>query len=83
MITTLISLTVLAAVTSYLVWLDVKEKRFTDLETTISVLNKYSELVLLQRELALISVGRSLLGIEGDNVEDRRFKDRKGCVRGL
>jgi len=52
----------------------VEEKRFTDLESTASILARYDDLALRQRELALVSVGRRVLDVTGDQEEEARLK---------
>ncbi|MEQ9403231.1 MAG: ATP-binding protein [Cyclobacteriaceae bacterium] len=74
MVATLFGITILTSLIGYWIWADVKEKRFTDLENTISILNNYNELALHQRELALVSVGKQMLSINGENFEEGRLQ---------
>jgi len=69
-----IGITLFTVGISYWVWINVKQERLTDLAHTASILDRYYSITFSQRELSLLSVGKTMLDIQGDDFEARRYK---------
>ncbi|MEM9328886.1 MAG: ATP-binding protein [Bacteroidota bacterium] len=67
-----ISLTLFTIGASYWIWLETKDDRVVDLQNNISLLKGYYELTFEQRETGLLSVGRGLQTITGENKYERQ-----------
>ncbi len=67
-----VALSVFTAGISHWLWKDMRHDAFKELSYTSSVIKSYYELSFRQWELSLRAVGTHLVGITGDNAQERR-----------